>query len=259
MEQIRIKHSGNVGDLIYSLPAMREASKQHDAKVDVILRINVPMQSTVKHPNNGVQLTRTMAEMVTPLLMTCDFIDSVVITEHDEPCDYDFDIFRRFHNYTGHISQWYFHIYPHLTCDLSQPLDFDIEAITPERPIILNRTARYHNPSFDYSILRPFQHLITFVGLPDEYRIMSAKLPEITYTEVTDFKQLTALIKGAELFIGNQSMAFAIAEQMKSLRYLEICPYANNVIPTGMNGYGCFTVLNLIQLMKTKYGTEKSK
>jgi hypothetical protein len=65
---------------------------------------------------------------------------------------------------------------------------------------------------------------------------------------------LASVIKGSELFIGNQSMAYAIAEIIKHPRIVEVCPYANNVIPTGANGYGAFTLVNLIQIMKYKYG-----
>jgi ADP-heptose:LPS heptosyltransferase len=115
---------------------------------------------------------------------------------------------------------------------------------------VLNRTSRYHNPTFDYSILKPYQDRITFVGLPQEFKVISAKLPDIKYHPVQDFYELAQVIKGSNLFIGNQSMAYAIAEQMKHHRILEICPSAHNVIPTGANGYGAWTVLNLIQLLK---------
>ena len=245
----RVKHSGNVGDLIYSLPAM----KQIGDDIELHLILDVPLQAVGEHPNKGVQMTAKMADMVRPLLFATDFIKAVKIMTEPVEVDYDFDLFRKFHNYTGHISQWYFHIYPKLTCDLSQPIDFNIKPKTPERPIVLNRTARYHNPTFDYSVLLPYQEKITFVGLPDEFRVISAKLPKITYTQVNDFAELAALIKGSELFIGNQSMAYAIAEVMKHPRIVETCPYANNVIPTGANGYGCMTLVNLIQLMKYKY------
>lgn len=254
---ITIQHSGNIGDLLYSLPAMRKASELSGQDVHLFMRINVPMQAKVNHPNNGVQMTERIAEMAKPLLMTTGFIKKMTITDQPTKVDYDFDMFRKIHNYTGHISQWYFHTYPELTCDLSDPMAFRIKERTPARPIIINRTARYHNPSFDYTVLRPYQHLITFVGLPEEYRIISAKLPNITHTEVKDFKELAELIKGSELFIGNQSMAFALAELMKVNRYLEICPYAHNVIPTGQNGYGCWNVMNLIRLMNINYGRDK--
>jgi hypothetical protein len=45
-------------------------------------------------------------------------------------------------------------------------------------------------------------------------------------------------------------MAFAIAEQMKHPRVVEICPTAHNVIPTGQNGFGAWTIVNLLQILK---------
>ena len=248
---VKIIHSGNAGDLIYSLPAMRKAAEIKGEKVHLYLRINVPGQyAGMNHPLGNVQMNQTIAEMLTPLLLSTDFIGNCEITEQAQEVDYNFDLFRKIHNYTGHISQWYFHVYPELTCDLSIPVDFDLNPGNVAFDIVLNRTSRYHNPTFDYSILKPFQERITFVGLPQEYRVIKAKLPEIKHYEVDNFYELAQAIQGSQLFIGNQSMAFAIAEQMKHPRILEICPTAHNVIPTGANGYGAWTILNLLQIIK---------
>lgn len=247
----KIIHSGNAGDLIYSLPAMRKASELKGEKVHLYLHINVAAKyGNLSHPMGNVQMNRKMAEMLIPLLMSTDFIGKCEITEEPQEVDYNFDLFRKFHNYTGHISQWYFHIYPELTCDLSQPINFDLAPSPEAFDIVLNRTARYHNPTFDYTALRQYQDRITFVGLPEEYRVISAKLPNIKHYPIDDFYQLAQVISGCNLFIGNQSMAFAIAEQMKHPRVVEICPTAHNVIPTGQNGYGAWTILNLLQILK---------
>jgi hypothetical protein len=247
----RVKHSGNAGDLIYSLPAMQQIGQP----IELTLVPNVPLKAVGEHPNNGVQLTYDMCDKLRPLLFATGFIKGIKITEEPGEVDYDFDLFRKFHNYTGHISQWYFHTYPKLTCDLSKPIEIKyLETIKPSRPIVLNRTARYHNPTFDYSVLKPYQDQITFVGLPQEFKVIQAKLPGITYSEVPSFLVLAGYIYNSELFIGNQSMAYAIAEIMKVDRILEVCPYANNVIPTGEKGYGAFNLMNLIQIMKLKYG-----
>ena len=247
---LKIIHSGNAGDLIYSLPAMRKAAEIKGEKVHLYLRINVPGQyAGMNHPLGNVQMNHEIAAMLIPLLVSTEFISQCEITEEPKEVDYNFDLFRKIHNYTGHISQWYFHVYPELTCDLSVPIKFDVKPL-PNFDILLNRTSRYHNPTFDYSILKPFQERITFVGLPQEYMVIKAKLPEIKYYEVVNFHQLANTIKGCNLFIGNQSMAFAIAEQMKHPRILEICPTAHNVIPTGANGYGAWTILNLLQIIK---------
>ena len=250
-QMVKIIHSGNAGDLIYSLPAMRKASEIHNNPVHLYLRINVAGQyAGMNHPLGNVQMNQTIAEMLTPLLLSTKFIGKVEITDEAAKCDYNFDLFRKIHNYTGHISQWYFHVYPELTCDLSRRIDFNLKKSTAEFDIVLNRTSRYHNPTFDYSILKPYQDRITFVGLPQEFKVITAKLPDIKYHPVQDFSELAQVIKASNLFIGNQSMAYAIAEQMKHHRILEICPSAHNVIPTGPNGYGAWTILNLIQLLK---------
>lgn len=248
---VKIIHSGNAGDLIYSLPAMRKASELKGEKVHLYLHINVVAKyGNMSHPMGNVQMNKKMAEMLVPLLMSTDFIGKCEITEDAQQVDYNFDLFRKFHNYTGHISQWYFHIYPELTCDLSVPINFDLQPSPEAFDIVLNRTSRYHNPTFDYTALRQYQDRITFVGLPEEYRVISAKLPNIKHYPVNDFYQLAQVIKGCNLFIGNQSMAFAIAEQMKHPRILEIRPTAHNVIPTGQNGYGAWTIVNLLQILK---------
>lgn len=248
---VKIIHSGNAGDLIYSLPAMRKAAEIKGEKVHLYLHINVPAKyGSLSHPMGNVQMNRKMAEMLIPLLMSTDFIGECEITEEAQQVDYNFDLFRKFHNYTGHISQWYFHIYPELTCDLSQPIAFALQPSPEAFDIVLNRTARYHNPTFDYTALRQYQDRITFVGLPEEYRVISAKLPNIKHYPVNDFYELAQVISGCNLFIGNQSMAYAIAEQMKHPRVVEICPTAHNVIPTGQNGYGAWTIVNLLQILK---------
>jgi len=247
----KIIHSGNAGDLIYSLPAMRKAAELKGETVDLYLHINVPGKyGNMSHPMGNVQMNRKMAEMLEPLLWGLDFINDIHITENDEKVDYNFDLFRKFHNYTGHISQWYFHIYPELTCDLSVPINFDLAPSPEAFDIVLNRTSRYHNPTFDYTALRQYQDRITFVGLPDEFRVISAKLPNIKHYPVNDFYHLAQVIAASNLFIGNQSMAFAIAEQMKHPRVVEICPTAHNVIPTGQNGFGAWTIVNLLQILK---------
>jgi hypothetical protein len=54
---------------------------------------------------------------------------------------------------------------------------------------------------------------------------------------VSDFLQLACALSVCKLFIGNQSMAYAIAEAIKAPRCLEICWYAPNVDPAGPNSW----------------------
>lgn len=241
-----VGHSGNIGDILYSLPAMRQLGE-----VKLYLHTNVD----AKHPKGfshvfgDVRMPTVAAEALKPLLLATDFIKEVEITDTPPPVDYDFDMIRKINlKYDNHISRWYFYAFPELTCDLSVPIDFKLSG-KKEYGIVLNRSERYNN-SFDYSILRPWQHQITFVGLPREWELMKLKLPGATYQPTKDLKELATIIADCDLFIGNQSSPFAIAEIMKVPRILEVCLWAKNVIPTGGYGYDCLNMMHLIKILK---------
>lgn len=255
--KLTIKHSGNIGDIIYSLPAMAKASQIHNQKVTVQLQTNVRAQyadhPNYNHPSGSVQLTNTGAEMLKPLLMALSFVDGVEIADQFKKSNYNFDRMREIGlRYLGSISRWYFYAYPQLTCDLSIPLRFNLKPIKTTR-IVMNRSARYHNPTFDHRVLLPYQHMITFVGLEDEYEVMKRKLPSMQYYPVEDFAEMASVIQGAELFIGNQSMAYSIAEITGKHRILEVCPTAHNCIPMTPNGYDCINLQNLIDITKEMF------
>lgn len=200
------------------------------------------------HVYGEVRMPTKAAEIFEPLLRRLEFINDVIITDNPPAVDYDFDMIRRINlKYDNHISRWYFYAFPELTCDLSKPIL--LGNCGPKYKIVLNRSERYHN-QFDYSILRPWQHQITFVGLPREWDLMKLKLPGATYQPTRDFAELADVIQNCELFIGNQSSPFAIAEIAKVPRILEVCLWAKNVIPTGGEGYDCLNMMHLVTIMK---------
>lgn len=258
---IRIIHSGNIGDIIYALPAMRSAAELHgDDGIHLFLLIDQPAgyAAGTSHPLGNVTLNRAIADMAIPLLNHIPFISTVeIITERPAGIDYDFDAFRRIgHTYTGSISRWYFHIYPQLTCDLSRPIDIalDDDHRDDTRPIVFNRTERYHGPAFDYRLVHRYSHLMRFVGLPYEYDMIKKKLPDMIYQPVTNFLELALIIRDSEFFIGNQSMAFAIAEIFKIPRAVEICRSAHNVIPCGEGpGYDLYDIQNLKAILDDRF------
>jgi hypothetical protein len=198
-------------------------------------------------------LNNTGAEMLKPLLMNLPFIETVKIADSFPSCHYDFDRMRKIGlRYTGSISRWYFYAFPELTTDLHPPLKFSITP-TKTTPIVLNRSERYHNPTFDYRILAPYMNMITFVGLETEYNILKRKLPGMVYHPVKDFAEMASIVLGSRVFIGNQSMAYSIAEIAGHNRILEVCPYAHNCIPMTPNGKDCANLQNLFEHIKLQF------
>lgn len=240
---IKFKHSGNTGDILYSLPAIRKACENKNDKAILYLNLDQPanyVQGFV-HPLGNVMLNKYMATMLKPLLLSTDFIEDVMIY-NGQKIDYDLDKFRRIglNLGAGNISRWYFQAFPELTCDLIEPtIKVQLSRILNET-IVINRTERYQNGQIDYSILNQYSNPKYFVGTEHEYHLMSKVIENLQYHEVLNFYHLADLINNCKVFIGNQSMNFAIAEQLKSNRILETYFGCPNVIPCGGKAFDVF-------------------
>jgi hypothetical protein len=240
---LKLKHSGNAGDILYSLPAIRQACYNANDKAILYLHIDQPanyVQGFV-HPLGNVMLNKYMATMLKPLLLATNFIEDVLIYT-GQKVDYDLDKFRQIglNLGAGNISRWYFQAFPELTCDLIQPtIEIKLSRILNET-IVINRTERYQNGQIDYSILNQYKNPKYFVGTEHEYHLMSKMVKNLQYQEVSNFYELAELINNCKVFIGNQSMNFAISEQLKSNRILETYFGCPNVIPCGGKAFDIF-------------------
>lgn len=242
---IKFKHSGNAGDILYSLPAIRKACENKNDKAILYLNLDQPANYAqgFVHPLGNVMLNKYMATMLKPLLLECEFI-SDVMTYSGQQIDYDLDKFRRIglNLGAGNISRWYFQAFPELTCDLIEPT-IKVAIFQQkffENSIVINRTERYQNGQIDYSILNQYDNQKVFLGTEHEYHLMSKVIKGLVYYEVKDFNEGARLINNCKVFIGNQSMNFAIAEQLKSNRILETYFGCPNVIPCGGTAFDVF-------------------
>lgn len=233
---ITFLHSGNFGDIVYSLPSIKSLCMKRGASAVLYLKLNVPSGFNEKtHPVGAVQLNRQMYDMAYPLLMSQPYIKEVAIY-NDQEVDYDLDLFRKEckNLSSGCIQSWYSNAFPELRPNLFEQSLFISTA--PNDMIIVNRTSRYNNVLIDYSTLRKYDNVF-FVGVESEFKTMSLHNRNMQHLKVKDFLELAEFIAGATLFIGNQSMAFAIAEQLKVRRILEQYIPAPNVIPHGGEYY----------------------
>lgn len=242
MKLITFKHSGNLGDIIYALPSIKSLCIQRGARAGLYLQLDVPSGFNEKtHPVGAVQLNRQMYDMAYPLLMAQPYICAVTEWLPDQwgypdGVDYDLDLFRKEckNLSSGCIQSWYSNAFPELRPNLFEQSLFI--RTTPNDMIIVNRTSRYNNVLIDYSTLRKYDNVF-FVGVESEFKTMSLHNRNMQHLKVKDFLELAEFIAGSRLFIGNQSMAFAIAEQLKVRRILEQYIPAPNVIPHGGEYY----------------------
>lgn len=235
---ISFKHSGNTGDIIYAMAGIKAVCEKLDARAILYVWLDRPgfYYEGAKHPLGVVTMNRHMLDMLIPLLCEQDYIHDVLIYEGQKVV-IDLDLIRQdFVNMPyGHIARWYFYRFPDMACDLGKawlkpwPSGFsDLFKNT----IIVNRTSRYRNTHISYAFLRQYPD-VQFVGTKDEYENVKIEIPNLKHLEMEHFLDLSHVIKSCKIFIGNQSMCFAIAEAIKAPRILEVCNFAPNVIPQG--------------------------
>lgn len=236
-EEIAFSHNGHAGDIIYSIPAMYALAQGR--KIRLYLDLYQPaldFTPSMKHPNGKVMLTDKSVALFAPLMLSQpDFISCEALK--GQTIHYDLTAYRRlpFDYRMGSIARWYFLAFG-ISADLGKPW----LAVTPNRSfsesVVIARSSRYHSPGISYAFLSAYPNLV-MVGMPEEYAAMKKQLPSLQYHPVHDFQELAAVIAGSRLFIGNQSMPFALAEAMKVKRVLEVYHQVPNVVVEGSNGY----------------------
>ena len=237
---MRVIQSGHIGDLIYSLSATKKASELHGAKIDFHIGFREP-NGTPNHPGGGYCMNLNSYEYVKPLLEFQPYIQSVQMNAYPDIV-YDFDKFRR-HGLNlgaGDLRRNQFLVYPELMCDLHEPC---IEATEPipyfADKILLNFSSRYRNYDINYFPLK--EHKCVFFGYESEYIAFTDRWQlDCELIKCQDALMLATILGSSKAFIGNQSSTYAIAEQMKVKRLLEVCVQSPNVIPVN-NGFDYVT------------------
>lgn len=256
METTSFSHTGNIGDVWASIPAMRQHYINTGKKVNLYLEADIPakyyegaVHPTKNDQGENVMLNRAMVDMMIPLLKEQDFINDVKVWENEE-----IEVYLGWFRETNvglpnfSINRWYFYVYPELTCDLSgvwlQVPDTDKDLA--KNKIIITRSERYTNPSINYSFLKPFEDDCLFCGTMREYNnFCMVNDLNIRKLKINNFLELAQAIKQSRFHITNQTQAFQLSEGQKVPRILELCTFAANCIPIGANAYDFHAQLGL--------------
>lgn len=244
------RHSGNSGDIIYSLPAVFALAPNGGARF--YLKTNQKLDHPYFHPLGNMMLNDKMVSMLSPLLLHQPGIQTCE-PYRDQEIDYDLDLFRTyiFQTDRGSISRWYFQVFA-VFADLSRPW-----LIAPKEGkygdyIVIARSHRYRQPFISYAFLQQYPKKL-FLGVPEEFEDLRREIPDLEYHPVTDFLELATVINSCRFFIGNQSFPFAIAEALKVQRVLEVYYHIPNVIVEGAGGHDFLYQEQFEHIVKTLF------
>lgn len=211
---LRFIHNGDRGDIIYSLPAIKELGGQ-------------PAEYLIDSATPGAREVMTPAalEFIRPLLESQPYIGKLRMKQPKEEGDVSFHEFR--HKYKASTNLCQAHIeFANLPWVLRERKWLTVDSdLSIDGRVVIARSARYQSPRFPWGrVVSKYGEKLLFVGLPEEHRAFCGAFGEVEYRPVADALQLAKIIAGSSLFIGNQSFPFAIAEGLKTRRILEVCP-----------------------------------
>jgi len=239
---INFRHSGFVSDIIYSLPAIREACNMNNDSANLLLRTGVdnPQKDKPGYQHNPFLLIKEEVDMLRPLLESQDYIQGVEVYDGDATkVNVDLDLFRKQPlNYgAGSIPRYYFSMMG-ISTNLEQPWLTVKDTDKSEDMVIVSRSLVHHNNSVDWSVLNNYsKETFVFLGGDVEYQELKKKVPSLIHHKSKNYLETAELIQGSKLFIGNQCNEFSIAEGLKKKRMLEVCNYLPNVLPSGGENY----------------------
>lgn len=236
-------HSGNVGDVIYSLPTAYCLGVTH-------FILNVCTDPGL----SGRVMTSEAALKLAPLLLDqgsvrrVSVIRSQIPLEYAEPgrlgIDHILDVFR-----TGCVDSQFHLVHRHsfpfgirvdgakawLESESFREDDLP-EGITAPY-LVVGLTRRYRRSGEEYyaSLLRDVPPTrVVFVGVEEDL-VQKTSIPG-AYLKPNDFAHLARVIRGAALFVGNPSLPYAVAEALKTPRLVELAEGINvaPLDPTGL-------------------------
>ncbi len=233
-QSLNFIHSGHSGDVVYSLPVIKELSKNHECNLFIQVNKKMPL-AYYKHPAGKVYINDKILSLLLPLLKSQKFLKKAD-KYNGEKIDINLDLFRELPvNMHYNIPRWFFHIVG-IQVDLANPyLDIG-EHEKLKNKIIIHRTFRYRNQFINYKFLKNYSE-IYFIGLDFEFDDLKKDIPNLQMYECKDYLDMAKIIKSSKFFIGNQSIAYSIAEALKVPRILEGCPYFPVVQPIGKDSF----------------------
>ena len=235
-KELSFLHYGHLGDVVNSLPVIKELSKTH--KCNFYIQAKKPLEPNARHYKrfgDYVFLTDANVDMLLPLFMNQPYIHKVDKYTNQEididlnliremPIDVNIDSVRWYSQLTG------------IHTDLSVPYIFAEPHDVIKNKVTIMRNVRRKNYFTNYKFLKKYENLL-FIGLNDEYEDLKKEVPNLEFYDCKDFLEMAQIIKSSKLFLGNLSFGYTIAEGLKIPRLLESVPEFPLVYPNGKNAY----------------------
>jgi hypothetical protein len=191
-------HSGDLGDIIAALPAIRALG---GGKIQIGHQPGVGNREAMK----GARF-----DALLPLLLAQDYITDVEYSDEQNDSSVNVATFRHDAIRGESLAHWQAR---HLGVEISTEPWLTVAPVEHHGKVVIARSERYHNQFFPWSsLVHMHRGNVVFVGLDHEHkRFQKTTGAIVPFHRTQDLLELAQLIAGASLFIGNQSLPFWIA------------------------------------------------
>lgn len=196
-------HSGQVGDLIYGLPAIKA------------LGGGILYLAPGNHKDAKFSLE--MAEKTGTLLRSQPYIRDVRIWNRKDAIRHNLDAFRTAGNpFQENLTDLHLRAVG-MGVEHKESAWLTVPPVTtPGKDVVFQRTPRRRNPNFSWKkIYQEYRDRAVLVGIREEQALFEREVGPIDCFRPHDFLEMASLIRGSSVFVGNSSCGAAMAEGMK--------------------------------------------
>ena len=205
-------HSGNYGDVIYSLAAIK-LSGGGSLSLGPRQKRTPPCSSPIR---------KEAYPFIAPLIAAQPYITSCSFTDRHPGTDSAFDLnrYRTLWSDSALRSRTNIHNLAQMHCQLlgiAEQFHPSQSWLTVPSPIphgyfTCHRSSRYQDPEFPWKLIVSILHRrLLFVGTPSEHADFTKKFGRVSHWHPIDALELARLLAGSLGFLGNQSLPCAIA------------------------------------------------
>lgn len=231
------KHSGDLGDIIYSLPTVKALG---GGTIFLDCSGGITEDACKKQCNAGkTKFNKNSFDFLKPLLLNQTYITDCKEYSEDNKITYNLDKFRyKFldpssRNKNKNLLDMHLETFNLNEYDSNEPWLIPSEKIKLDRKILICRSPRYQAnfPWYD-SNKYYFRDNAIFIGLEKEHELFEWTFDiKIPYIKVQDALHMCNLISGCELFIANQTFSLSVAIGLGNVNIIqEVDPRVPNVV-----------------------------
>ena len=234
--ELSFLHSGQLGDLVYSLATIKELSKTHKCKLFV--QVDKSMPPTYTDTEKKYLISSRAGNLILPLLKAQSFLDMVSIY-NGEKIDINLDLFRDVPiNLSFYSTRWFSHLVGVNINVANTFLSVEPHSLIKNK-IVIHRSPRYRNAYINYKFLNNVENLLC-IGLRSEFNELKKEITNLQFHDCKDFLEMAQIIAASKFYIGNMSFQYILSEGLKTPRLLEASPDFPVVFPVGAKAFDSY-------------------